>query len=169
MSKETNSYRILVIEDNPGDYFLLEQNLQLSKLRVEKTFHAENMATATALVKDNSFDIAMLDLTLPDSTGVDSVITLNRLLPKTPIIVLSGLSTIEIATKSISLGAQDYLMKGEFDEKLLAKSVLYSIERKKQPKNSGKVMKDKRWLTGLENLRKLTPYGHFKLVLRHFW
>ena len=169
MTKETNSYRILVIEDNPGDYFLLEQNLQLSKLRVEKTFHAENMATATALVKDNSFDIAMLDLTLPDSTGVDSVITLNRLLPKTPIIVLSGLSTIEIATKSISLGAQDYLMKGEFDEKLLANSVLYSIERKKQPKNSGKVMKDTRWLTGLENLRKLTPYGHFKLVLRHFW
>ena len=90
-----------------------------------------NMAAATALVKDNSFDIAMLDLTLPDSTGVDSVITLNRLLPKTPIVVFSGLSTIEIAIKSISLGAQDYLIKGEFDEKLLTKSVQYSIERKK--------------------------------------
>ena len=89
------------------------------------------MAAATALVKDNSFDIAMLDLTLPDSTGIDSVITLNRLLPKTPIVVFSGLSTTEIAIKSISLGAQDYLMKGEFDERLLAKSVLYSIERKK--------------------------------------
>src|SRR5665647_2686718 len=131
MTQETNSYCILVVEDNPGDYFLLEEYLQLSKLPIEKIFHAANMAAATALVKDNSFDIAMLDLTLPDSTGIDSVITLNQLLPKTPIVVFSGLSTIEIAMESISLGAQDYLMKGEFDEKLLAKSVLYSIERKK--------------------------------------
>lgn len=131
MNKDINSYRILVVEDNPGDYFLLEEYLQLSKLSVEKIYHATNMAEATEMVKEYSFDIAMLDLTLPDSTGADSVITLNRLLPKTPIVVLSGLSTIEIATKSISLGAQDYLMKGEFDEKFLAKSVLYSIERKK--------------------------------------
>src|SRR5665647_2558630 len=131
MSQEINSYRILVVEDNSGDYVLLEQYLQLSILPVEKIFHAANMAAATALVKDNSFDIAMLDLTLPDSTGIDSVITLNQLLPHTPIVVLSDLSTIEIAIESISLGAQDYLMKGEFDEKILAKSVLYSIERKR--------------------------------------
>jgi len=131
MTQETNSYCILVVEDNPGDYFLLEEYLQLSKLPIEKIFHAANMAAATALVKDNSFDIAMLDLTLPDSTGIDSVITLNQLLPKTPIVVFSGLSTIEIAMESISLGAQDYLMKGEFDERLLAKSIQYSIERKR--------------------------------------
>jgi len=104
MTQETNSYCILVVEDNPGDYFLLEQYLQLSKLPIEKIFHATDMAAASELVKVNSFDIAMLDLTLPDSTGADSVITLNRLLPKTPIIVLSGLSTIQIAMESISLG-----------------------------------------------------------------
>ena len=129
MNKEIKPYRLLVVEDNPGDYVLLEQYLQLSKLPIETIIHAKNMAAANALVKDNVFDIVMLDLTLPDSTGVDSVITLNQLLPKTPIVVFSGLSTIEIAMESISLGAQDYLMKGEFDEKLLAKSVLYSIER----------------------------------------
>src|SRR5665647_3135163 len=83
------------------------------------------------VVEDNRFDIAFLDLTLPDSSGIDSVIALNRLLPTTPIIVLSGLSTIEIAIKSIAIGAQDYLVKGEFDEKMLVKSVQYSIERKK--------------------------------------
>jgi len=131
MSKEIKSYRLLVVEDNPGDYVLLEQYLQLSKLPIETIIHAKNMAAANALVKDNVFDIVMLDLTLPDSTGVDSVITLNQLLPKTPIVVFSGLSTIEIAMESISLGAQDYLMKGEFDERLLAKSIQYSIERKR--------------------------------------
>jgi len=131
MNQQINPYRILVVEDNPGDYVLLKEYLQLGKLSVEKIFHAADMAAAKALVKDNSFDIAFLDLTLPDSSGIDSVIALNRLLPTTPIIVLSGLSTIEIAIKSIAIGAQDYLVKGEFDEKMLVKSVQYSIERKK--------------------------------------
>lgn len=131
MSQQINPYRILVVEDNPGDYVLLKEFLQLGNLSVESIFHATDMTGAKALVKDNRFDIAFLDLTLPDSTGIDSVIALNRLLPTTPIVVLSGLSTIEIAIKSISLGAQDYLVKGEFDEKMLVKSVQYSIERKK--------------------------------------
>jgi signal transduction histidine kinase len=131
MINENKPYRVLVVEDNPGDYFLLEQYFQLSKLPVEKIYHTKNMAETIALVKDNTFDIALLDLTLPDSTGVDSVITMDRLLPKTPIVVFSGLSTIEVAVESISLGAQDYLVKGEFDQALLTKSVQYSIERKK--------------------------------------
>ncbi|MDP4285318.1 MAG: PAS domain-containing protein [Bacteroidota bacterium] len=129
MKQQVNPYRILVVEDNPGDYVLLEEYLQLSKLPVEKIIHALNMNAAISLVKDTIFDIAFLDLSLPDSSGIKSVISLNRLLPKTPIIVLSGLSTIEIAIESISLGAQDYLVKGEYDEKMLAKSVQYSIER----------------------------------------
>lgn len=122
---------ILVVEDNPGDYLLLKKYLQLTQLLVSNISHAENMAAVPAVIKDNSLDIALLDLTLPDSTGIDSVISLDRLLPKIPIIVFSGLSAIEIAIESISLGAQDYLIKGEFDEKLLTKSVQYSIERKK--------------------------------------
>ncbi len=131
MNNEIKPFRLLVVEDNPGDYVLLEQYFKRSQLPIEKIFHAGNMAVASTLVKDNFFDIALLDLTLPDSTGIESVITLCRLLPKTPIVVFSGLSTIEIAIESISLGAQDYLVKGEFDEKLLAKSVQYSIERKR--------------------------------------
>ncbi len=129
MSQQNKPYHILVIEDNPGDFILLKEFLLLSKLPVEKIIHAVNMDAAISLVNETIFDIAFLDLTLPDSKGIDSVITLNRLLPKTPIVVLSGLSTIEIAIKSIAIGAQDYLVKGEFDEKILAKSFQYSIER----------------------------------------
>jgi two-component system sensor histidine kinase UhpB len=73
----------------------------------------------------------LLDLTLPDSNGTDSVMTLDHLFPNTPIVVFSGLSTLEIAMESISLGAQDYLIKGEFDERVLSKAVQYSIERKR--------------------------------------
>ena len=131
MNKLIHPYRLLIVEDNPGDYFLLEEAFSRSRLPIEKIFHADKMAAVPALIKDNVIDIILLDLSLPDSLGVDSVITMNSLLPKTPIIVFSGLSTIDVAVEAISLGAQDYLVKGEFDEKLLAKTVQYSIERKK--------------------------------------
>lgn len=131
MTRTNKPYHILVVEDNPGDYILLQQYFLLGKLPVEEIRLAKNMAETIEIVKENDFDIALLDLTLPDSTGVDSVITLERLLPKTPIVVFSGLSTIDVAREAISLGAQDYLVKGDFDEKLLMKCVQYSIERKK--------------------------------------
>jgi two-component system sensor histidine kinase UhpB len=72
-----------------------------------------------------------MDLTLPDSKGLDSFIQINSKKPRTPIIVLSGLSDIQVALSAIAKGAQDYLLKGEFDEKILMKSIQYSIERKK--------------------------------------
>lgn len=131
MKIEIIPYKLLVVEDNPGDYFLLEQYLRSGSLPVEKIFHANNMADATEIAKNNSLDICLLDLSLPDSSGVDSVITINRLLPQTPIVVFSGSSTIEIAIESISNGAMDYLVKGEFNNMLLDKSIQYSIERKR--------------------------------------
>lgn len=127
----TKDYHVLIIEDNPGDYFLVCENLRISGLPLAGIVHAESMAQAGKVIKENNFDIALLDLTLHDSNGVDSVITLDRWLPDTAIVVLSGLSTLELAREAISLGAQDYLVKGEFDERLLAKTIQYSIDRKK--------------------------------------
>lgn len=122
---------LLIVEDNAGDYLLLKEYLQQMQLPVNKIIHAVSMQVVPSLIKNNVFDIVLLDLSLPDSTGIDSVITMDRLLPQTPIIVLSGLSAVEIAVETISLGAQDYLVKGEFDEKMLAKTIHHSIERKK--------------------------------------
>lgn len=128
---DTKMLSLLVVEDNPGDYALLNEYLRMSRLPPGKTFHASTMAKAAELIDNNEFDIALLDLSLPDSSGIDSVITLDRLLPHTPIVVFSGLSDVEVAMEAISLGAQDYLVKGEFDEKVLGKIVHYSIERKR--------------------------------------
>lgn len=124
-------YDILVIEDNIGDFVLLEHFLQVAKLPIDHLAHATNLAKGFQFIEERSFDLVLVDLTLPDSTGVESVVQLNKLIPSTPIVVFSGLSTIEIATQCIAVGAQDYLLKGEFDEKLLAKAIQYSIERKK--------------------------------------
>ncbi|MCW3111031.1 MAG: hypothetical protein JWQ09_5537 [Segetibacter sp.] len=131
MTKENKPLRLLVVEDNPGDFVLLKKYLQRASTSVEVIRWAHRLSEVEALLKEHEIDIAFLDLTLPDSTGINSFVTLNQYLPHVPIIVLSGLADTEVALETISLGAQDFLMKGEFDEKLLAKSIQYSFERKK--------------------------------------
>lgn len=129
--KMDRKMKMLVVEDNPGDFALLQEYLRMSKLPPGDAMHADSISSAAELIRLNEFDIALLDLSLPDSSGIDSVITLDRLLPQAPIVVLSGQADVEVAMEAISLGAQDYLVKGEFDEKLLGKIIHYSIERKK--------------------------------------
>lgn len=131
MLKTNKPLNLLVVEDNPGDYLLLREYLKLTGLSVNEMVHAVNMEAVPTLLKDHTIDMVLLDLSLPDSTGIESVITIHHLLPKKPIIVLSGFSAVDIAIEAISLGAQDYLVKGEYDEKLLAKTIQYSIERKR--------------------------------------
>ncbi len=131
MNKGNTGLRVLIVEDNPGDYLLLKRTLQRTAVPVEHFYWAENLIGVEPVLKEHRVDIVFLDLSLGDSMGVDSFASLNRQLPHIPIIVLSGLSDTKVALETISLGAQDYLVKGEFDEKLLAKSIQYSLERKK--------------------------------------
>lgn len=129
--KKIEPLRLLIVEDNPGDFILLKKNLQRTGIAIESFHRAECLAEVESLLKQHDVDLAFLDLTLPDSSGIDSFVDFNRHVPHIPIIVLSGLADMEVARETISLGAQDYLMKGEFDEKVLAKSVHYALERKK--------------------------------------
>lgn len=122
---------ILVVEDNPSDYFLFTEYLRLTGLPIRELYHAQKLQEALKVVQDKNPDLIFLDLTLPDSEGIDSFARLNDQAPHISIIVLSGLSDTQVALNTIVMGAQDYLVKGEFDEKLLAKSIQYSIERKK--------------------------------------
>ncbi|HEY9363278.1 MAG TPA: response regulator [Chitinophagaceae bacterium] len=131
MKTENKPLRLLIVEDNPGDFILLKKHLQLTNIGVETYHWAERLEDVSSVLNGQAIDMAFLDLTLSDSTGIRSFTTLNNLLPQTPIIVLSGLADMEVARETISLGAQDYLMKGEFDEKILAKSIHYALERKK--------------------------------------
>ena len=131
MSITKNPLTILIIEDNPGDYLILKDYIKRINVPVKKLVHSVNMESIPSLIENINFDLVFLDLSLPDSVGVDSVKMMNQLLPNTAIICLSGFSGDETSVNSISVGAQDYLVKDDFDEKLLAKSIQYSIERKR--------------------------------------
>ncbi len=127
--------RILVIEDNPVDLLVLEGLLWKTRLPIDKVFRADRNAAAIAIIEKEEPSLILLDLTLADSTGLDSYNQINRYAGAIPVIVLTGLADMDMALETMANGAQDYLVKGEFDEKLLSKSIQYSIERKKNLEN----------------------------------
>ncbi|HET9278998.1 MAG TPA: PAS domain-containing protein, partial [Flavitalea sp.] len=122
---------ILVIEDNPGDFILLKEFLRLTDLPIGNITNADRLEKAFVIVKEHAPDLVFLDLSLPDSDGIETFIALQKKAAHLPIIVLSGVTDLTIALESISLGAQDYLVKGDYTDKLLAKAIQYSIERKR--------------------------------------
>lgn len=120
---------VLVVEDNPGDLFLLEETLRLTKLPFEYVYKATSAAEAIVALNKYPISLVLLDLSLPDSSGFNSYIQVHEYADTIPIIVLTGLADTELALETMAKGAQDYLVKGEYDERLLAKSIQYSIER----------------------------------------
>jgi two-component system sensor histidine kinase UhpB len=122
--------RILVIEDNEGDYFLVHEYLHeiFPDLEVK---HNTLLQEAIQSLGDASFDIILLDLSLPDSNGTDSIVDMVKLANGIPVIVLTGFGDLQFAMDSLKLGVQDYLLKDDVNPMVLRKSIGYSIERNK--------------------------------------
>lgn len=126
---------ILVVEDNPADLFVLEGLLWKTRLPISAILRSASFAETVVLLQTETPHLIFLDLSLTDSAGLELFSHINQLAPAIPIIVLTGLVDMDMALETMARGAQDYLVKGEFDEKLLAKSIKYSIERKKNLEN----------------------------------
>ena len=130
MQNVENHLNILVIEDNPTDLYLLEAMLLSSGARIKNIFTANRTSTACELLKKQEISLVLLDLSLPDSLGIESFLRIKDVTQKIPVIILTGFTDSEIALEAIKHGAQDYLVKGEFKTDVLLKSIQYSIERK---------------------------------------
>ena len=123
--------RIALIEDNLGDARLLKE-LLLEVLKPDQfeLDHSTTLHHGLQQIKINSPDVVLLDLSLPDSNGLDSVRQTIDSLPNIPVIVLTGQSNHEIATQTLRLGVQDYLNKGQFNGEELLRAIRHSCERK---------------------------------------
>ena len=120
---------ILVIEDSSSDANLLYQTfLKAGKSDWSLTI-TERLSEGIAEAKASHFDIVLLDLSLPDSDGLETVETFILAVPNVPAIVLTVASDEKLAIAAINKGAQDYLIKGEISPNLLVRSISYSIER----------------------------------------
>jgi two-component system sensor histidine kinase UhpB len=123
--------KVLLIEDNKGDSALILEMLKKSETAQFELIHTQRLKSGLSLLEKEKFDLILLDLGLPDSEGLKSFKVTLKKNPTIPIIILTGLANEEIGIKSIKYGAQDYLVKGEFNGKLLVRAIQYAIERKK--------------------------------------
>jgi diguanylate cyclase (GGDEF)-like protein len=133
---DPGSLSILLIEDSPGDRRLTEIALQQGSLEGQlrcELRSAATLAEGLALLGSatNKPDAVLLDLGLPDATGLDGLRALRNASPQIPIIVLTGLSDTDAATEALKYGASDYLEKGEVQPRTLLRAIRYAIERKK--------------------------------------
>jgi two-component system, sensor histidine kinase and response regulator len=123
--------RILLVEDNLGDAHLLHSSLSSLQADYLNFTHVMNVADAIEQLKERSFDVILLDLSLPDSHGIKTVERIQQAALEIPIVVLTGLDNDEIGLQAVQAGAQDYLVKGEVDARLLVRVLRYAIERKR--------------------------------------
>ena len=131
MSNYEPTNNILLIEDNPGDARFVEILLSESDIAnckvTNKICLADGMA---ALEEDVEYAAVLLDLTLPDSSGFETLEKLLSRFPDENVIVMTGLSDKKgLGVNSVKAGAQDFLIKGEYDSEELSKTLRYSIER----------------------------------------
>lgn len=123
--------KVLLIEDNPGDARLIQEELSGEIATFFDIVTVESLKDGIKSSKTDSFNIVLLDLSLPDSTGSGTFIKFHNEGKHLPTIVLSSTKDEKLALDAVKNGAQDYLIKGEIDSRLLVKSIRYAIERHK--------------------------------------
>ncbi len=128
---EAKAIKVLLVEDNPGDARLAQEVLADAGTGKFETAVAVCLADAIERLEGKSYDVVLLDLSLPDAQGVETVVRLQVARPQLPIVVLSGLDDDEVALEAVQLGAQDYLAKGETSSEIMARAIRYAIERKR--------------------------------------
>lgn len=123
--------KVLLVEDNPGDVLIIEKMFE-EIINIDfKLVKAYRLSEGLEKLNKEWFDVIILDLGLPDSQGIETFNHMNQKAPEIPIILLTGFDEEEFGIKAVYKGAQDYLVKGQVDSRLLSRSIYYAIERKR--------------------------------------
>lgn len=134
---KTGAVRVLLVEDNPADARLLEETLKDAS-PVEFAFiRHSRLDSALNFLAQERVHVVLLDLGLPDASGLATLQKFNQAVSGTPVVVLTGLDDEELALQALGLGAQDYLIKGRYDPALLARTLRYAMARHRRAADNG--------------------------------
>jgi two-component system cell cycle sensor histidine kinase/response regulator CckA len=122
--------RILLIEDSPGDARLIREMVSDIGGETVELECEETLASGLKHLGDEQFEVLLLDLSLPDSRGLDTLEKVHPFEQKVPVIVLTGFDDDEMAQRSLRSGAQDYLVKGKITADSLGRSIRYALDRR---------------------------------------
>ncbi|KWT91954.1 response regulator [Candidatus Magnetominusculus xianensis] len=127
--QQSKTINLLIIEADAAEVAGIE-GLLAEKASVDiKVKHADSFSSASVMLSQDTVDIVLLDLMLPDSELINTYSIVQFLIPEIPIVIFSSTDDVSVAAMALSLGAQDYLVKGTFDGHTLLRSLLYAIER----------------------------------------
>jgi CheY-like chemotaxis protein len=121
---------LLLVEDDRGDALLVEDLITDAVADTEVVW-AQSMAHAERALSSARPDCVLLDLNLPDASGMDALDRISKHDATIPIVVLTGLNDEFFGASAVAAGAQDYLVKGRVEPEMLRRALLYAIERKR--------------------------------------
>jgi signal transduction histidine kinase len=121
--------QVLLVEDNAGDVRLLREMFGKERPDSFELTHFLRMSEAEIHLAKGGVDIVLLDMGLPDGHGLDTVRRAHRVAPDVPMIVLTGLDDEALAAEAMKEGAQDYLIKGQIENRALPRALRHAIER----------------------------------------
>ena len=122
--------RVLLVEDSPSDVVLLQESLAETRPGEFHFTHVESWADAAQCLRQQQFDVLLLDLSLPDITGRETFVRARAEAPHVPIVVLTGEANEDLGLEAVRHGIQDYLIKGQAYGRQTARAIRYAIERK---------------------------------------
>jgi signal transduction histidine kinase len=153
-------------EDNLANCYLDIEKLTSPDTQQWFLVHIETLDVAIQYLRQGRFDVVLLDLSLPDSSGLDTLKKLQDLAFDIPLIVLTGADDRELALQSVAMGAQDYLVKGQISGQLLDRAIRYAIKRKKAEVH---IIKQERKLNQLKLIHseKMATLGQLVASVAH--
>jgi DNA-binding NarL/FixJ family response regulator len=122
--------RVLLVEDNPLDARCVEGMLALRSDCFELT-HVQTLAEGLDVLAGRKADVVLLDLTLPDSCGLDTFTRAFEIAGDVPIVIVTGNDDARTALEAVRAGAQDFLVKSEMNNHVLVRALRYAVERGK--------------------------------------
>lgn len=129
-ASEKHAPAVLVVEDDQVSGYLLKALLERSPLPVSTVEIVERLDEAIEALAKTAYDLALLDLNLPDSRGGDTVTAVVNTCPDLAIVVVTGEYDEDQAVNMLALGAQDYLVKGQYSVDVLVRTIRYALARK---------------------------------------
>jgi diguanylate cyclase (GGDEF)-like protein len=160
--------QILFIEADEVDVILVRRALKQSSTPFDLT-SSRTLAEALRLLSATSFDAILVDLSLPDSGGLEGLEQLAAASPDTPIVVLTGLADNASAMAALEAGAQDYLVKGQTNKDLLERTLRYAIQRQQIVSENRRLMEQLRQLARIDPLTGVLNRHSFAEVLDVEW
>jgi diguanylate cyclase (GGDEF)-like protein len=166
---QNHRYNVLLIEDNPADVRMIQELVAEVKNANLDLEYAVRLSDGLIRLASPGIDAVLLDLSLPDSQGLDTFIHLRSQVLETPVVLLTGLPDEELAIHAVREGAQDYLVKGQIDGHLLVRAVKYAIERQRLIGQLDKARAEAQRLTLIDDLTGLYNRRGFFTLSEQQW